>query len=150
MEKINWKNDGRIKLLIIVGTRPEVIRLSEVIKKCRQYFDTMLAHTGQNYDYTLNGIFFHDLGLDDPEVYLDAVGDLDGLVMKGLQYISYGVFGNYPVIDHPLGGSVPHDNRCNIGKSFFEQSLIRFPALVYLFIEPAHRSPLLVRDKLRI
>ena len=78
MEKINWKNDGRIKLLIIVGTRPEVIRLSEVIKKCRQYFDTILAHTGQNYDYNLNGIFFRDLGLDDPEVYMDADGDLDG------------------------------------------------------------------------
>ena len=58
MEKLNWKNDGRIKLLIIVGTRPEVIRLSEVIKKCRQYFDTILVHTGQNYDYNLNGIFF--------------------------------------------------------------------------------------------
>lgn len=69
-----FKNDGRLKLLIVVGTRPEIIRLSEVIKKCRVYFDTILAHTGQNYDYNLNGIFFHDLGLDDPDVYLDAVG----------------------------------------------------------------------------
>lgn len=69
-----FMNDGRLKLLIVVGTRPEIIRLSEVIKKCRVYFDTILAHTGQNYDYNLNGIFFHDLGLDDPDVYLDAVG----------------------------------------------------------------------------
>ena len=68
-----WKNDGRLKLMIIVGTRPEIIRLSEVIKKCRACFDTLLVHTGQNYDYTLNGIFFRDLGLDDPELYLDAV-----------------------------------------------------------------------------
>ena len=69
-----WKENGKIKLMIIVGTRPEIIRLSEVIKKCRRYFDTILAHTGQNYDYTLNGVFFRDLSLDDPEVYLDAVG----------------------------------------------------------------------------
>ena len=72
--KVNFSNDGRLKLLIIVGTRPEVIRLSEVIKKCRRHFDCLLAHTGQNYDYTLNGIFFRDLSLDDPDVYLDAVG----------------------------------------------------------------------------
>ena len=71
---ICFKDDGRLKLLIIVGTRPEVIRLSEVIKKCRRHFDCLLAHTGQNYDYTLNGIFFRDLSLDDPDVYLDAVG----------------------------------------------------------------------------
>lgn len=71
---IAFKDDGRLKLLIIVGTRPEVIRLSEVIKKCRRHFDCLLAHTGQNYDYTLNGIFFRDLELDDPNVYLDAVG----------------------------------------------------------------------------
>ncbi len=71
---IAFKDDGRLKLLIIVGTRPEVIRLSEVIKKCRRHFDCLLAHTGQNYDYTLNGIFFRDLSFDDPDVYLDAVG----------------------------------------------------------------------------
>ena len=71
---IAFRDDGRLKLLIIVGTRPEVIRLSEVIKKCRRHFDCLLAHTGQNYDYTLNGIFFRDLSLDDPDVYLDAVG----------------------------------------------------------------------------
>lgn len=69
-----FKNNGRLKLLIIVGTRPEIIRLSCVIKKCRKYFDTILAHTGQNYDYTLNGIFFNDLKLDNPDVYMDAVG----------------------------------------------------------------------------
>ena len=69
-----FQNNGKLKLLIIVGTRPEIIRLSAVIKKCRQYFDCILAHTGQNYDYTLNGVFFRDLGLADPEVYLDAVG----------------------------------------------------------------------------
>ncbi len=71
---IKWKNNGKLKLLIIVGTRPEIIRLSAVISKCRQYFDTILAHTGQNYDYNLNGVFFKDLKLADPEVYLNAVG----------------------------------------------------------------------------
>ena len=71
---ISFANNGKLKLLIIVGTRPEIIRLSEVIKKCRLYFDCILAHTGQNYDYNLNGIFFRDLKLDDAEVYMDAVG----------------------------------------------------------------------------
>ena len=69
-----WKNNGRLKLLIIVGTRPEIIRLSAVIKKCRRYFDALLAHTGQNFDYTLNGVFFRDLALEDPDVYMNAVG----------------------------------------------------------------------------
>ncbi|MBE5749739.1 MAG: UDP-N-acetylglucosamine 2-epimerase (non-hydrolyzing) [Clostridiales bacterium] len=72
---VKFKNDGRLKLLIIVGTRPEIIRLSAVINKTREYFDTILAHTGQNYDYNLNGVFFKDLKLKDPEVYMDAVGD---------------------------------------------------------------------------
>ena len=71
---VHFADDGRLKLLIIVGTRPEIIRLSEVIKACRRHFDCLLAHTGQNYDYTLNGIFFRDLSLADPDVYLDAVG----------------------------------------------------------------------------
>ena len=71
---ISFKNNGKLKLLIIVGTRPEIIRLAAVINKCRQYFDTILAHTGQNYDYNLNGVFFKDLKLADPEVYMDAVG----------------------------------------------------------------------------
>ena len=84
-----WKNNGKIKLLIIVGTRPEIIRLSVVINKCRQYFDCILAHTGQNYDYNLNGIFFRDLGLDDPEVYLDAVGDDLGATMGNIIDKSY-------------------------------------------------------------
>ena len=74
MKTVSFKNNGRLKLLIIVGTRPEIIRLSEVIKKCRSYFDTVLAHTGQNYDYNLNGIFFRDLNLADPDVYLNCVG----------------------------------------------------------------------------
>ena len=69
-----FRGDGRLKLLIIVGTRPEIIRLSAVITKCRTYFDCLLAHTGQNYDYNLNGIFFRDLKLADPDVYMDAVG----------------------------------------------------------------------------
>ena len=73
-EDVKWKENGKIKLLIIVGTRPEIIRLSAVINKCRKYFDCILAHTGQNYDYNLNGVFFKDLKLADPEVYLDAVG----------------------------------------------------------------------------
>ncbi|MBQ9474844.1 MAG: UDP-N-acetyl glucosamine 2-epimerase [Bacteroidales bacterium] len=84
-----FKNDGRLKLLIIVGTRPEIIRLSAVIKKCRAHFDCLLAHTGQNYDYNLNGIFFRDLGLDDPDVYLDAVGDDLGATMGGIIDKSY-------------------------------------------------------------
>ena len=71
--EVTFKNNGKLKLLIIVGTRPEIIRLAAVIKKCRKYFDTILAHTGQNYDYNLNGVFFHDLELDDPDVYLNAV-----------------------------------------------------------------------------
>lgn len=84
-----FKNDGRLKLLIIVGTRPEIIRLSEIIKKCRRYFDTILAHTGQNYDYNLNGIFFKDLQLDDPEVYLNTVGDTLGQTMGNIIACSY-------------------------------------------------------------
>ncbi len=74
MESISFQNNGKLKLLIIVGTRPEIIRLSAVITKCRQYFDTILAHTGQNYDYNLNGVFFKDLKLAKPEVYMDAAG----------------------------------------------------------------------------
>lgn len=84
-----FKNDGRLKLLIIVGTRPEIIRLSEVIKKCRRYFDTILAHTGQNYDYTLNGIFFRDLNLGEPDVYLSAVGKSLGETMGNIIARSY-------------------------------------------------------------
>ena len=84
-----WKNNGRLKLLIIVGTRPEIIRLAAVIRKCRKYFDTILAHTGQNYDYTLNGVFFKDLGLDDPDVYMDAVGDDLGATMGNIIDRSY-------------------------------------------------------------
>ena len=72
---VKWKENGRLKLLIIVGTRPEIIRLSATINKCREYFDCILAHTGQNYDYNLNGIFFRDLKIDEPEVYLNAVGN---------------------------------------------------------------------------
>ena len=89
MNTPSFKNNGKLKLLIIVGTRPEIIRLSEVIKKCRTYFDTMLAHTGQNYDYNLNGIFFDDLGLDAPEVYLDAVGTDLGETMGNIIAKSY-------------------------------------------------------------
>ena len=84
-----WKENGKLKLLIIVGTRPEIIRLAAVIKKCRKYFDTILAHTGQNYDYTLNGVFFHDLELDDPDVYLDAVGADLGETMGNIIAKSY-------------------------------------------------------------
>ena len=86
---ISFKNDGRIKLLIIVGTRPEIIRLSEVIKACRKHFDTLLCHTGQNWDYTLNGIFFDELGLGAPDVYLDAVGDSLGQTMGNIIAASY-------------------------------------------------------------
>ena len=84
-----FKNDGRLKLLIIVGTRPEIIRLAAVINKCRKYFDCILAHTGQNYDYNLNGVFFKDLKLADPEVYMDAVGDDLGSTMGNIINASY-------------------------------------------------------------
>lgn len=86
---IKFKNNGKLKLLIIVGTRPEIIRLAAVIKKCRQYFDTILAHTGQNYDYNLNGVFFRDLELDSPEVYMDAVGDDLGATVGNIINCSY-------------------------------------------------------------
>lgn len=88
-----FKNNGKIKLLIIVGTRPEIIRLSEVIKKCREYFDCLLVHTGQNYDYELNEIFFDDLNLEKPDVYLDAVGDnlgstIGNIISKTFSFMS--------------------------------------------------------------
>lgn len=86
---VTFQNNGKLKLLIVVGTRPEIIRLSEVIKKCRQYFDCLLAHTGQNYDYNLNGIFFKDLQLDAPEVYLDCVGDDLGATVGNIINASY-------------------------------------------------------------
>ena len=84
-----FKNNGKLKLLIIVGTRPEIIRLSAVINKCREYFDVILAHTGQNYDYNLNGVFFRDLKLADPEVYMNAVGDTLGDTMGNIIAASY-------------------------------------------------------------
>lgn len=80
----SFQNNGKLKLLIIVGTRPEIIRLAAVINKCRVYFDTLLAHTGQNYDYNLNGVFFHDLALADPDVYLNSVGDTLGQTMGNI------------------------------------------------------------------
>lgn len=86
---VKWQENGKLKLLIIVGTRPEIIRLSAVINKCRKYFDCILAHTGQNYDYNLNGIFFHDLKLDDPEVYMNAVGDDLGATVGNIINCSY-------------------------------------------------------------
>ena len=87
--EVQWKDNGQIKLLIIVGTRPEIIRLSSVINKCRKYFDVILAHTGQNYDYNLNDVFFKDLDLDNPDVYLDAVGDDLGSTMGNIIDKSY-------------------------------------------------------------
>ena len=86
---IHFKDDGRIRLLIIVGTRPEIIRLAAVINKARRYFDTLLAHTGQNYDYNLNGIFFRDLKLEDPDVYMNAVGDDLGATCGNIINASY-------------------------------------------------------------
>ena len=86
---VKWQENGKLKLLIIVGTRPEIIRLSAVINKCRKYFDCILAHTGQNYDYNLNGIFFHDLKLADPEVYMNAVGDDLGATVGNIINCSY-------------------------------------------------------------
>ena len=86
---ISFQDNGKLKLLIIVGTRPEIIRLGAVINKCRKYFDCILAHTGQNYDYNLNGIFFHDLKLDNPDVYMDAVGDDLGATVGNIINCSY-------------------------------------------------------------
>ena len=87
--EIHFQNNGKLKLLIIVGTRPEIIRLAAVIKKCRKYFDCILAHTGQNYDYNLNGVFFHDLKLNTPEVYMEAVGDDLGATIGNIIAGSY-------------------------------------------------------------
>ena len=87
--EIHFKDNGKLKLLIIVGTRPEIIRLAAVINKCRKYFDVVLAHTGQNYDYTLNGIFFENLKIDNPEVYMDAVGDDLGATVGNIIHASY-------------------------------------------------------------
>ena len=87
----HFKDNGKLKLLIIVGTRPEIIRLAAVIKKCRKYFDCLLAHTGQNYDYNLNGVFFHDLELDDPDIYMEAVGNDLGETMGNIIAKSYQV-----------------------------------------------------------
>lgn len=89
---IHWKENGKLKLCIVVGTRPEIIRLAAVITKCRQYFDVILAHTGQNYDYNLNGIFFKDLKLAEPEVYMDAVGDDLGATCGNIINCSYKLF----------------------------------------------------------
>ena len=86
---VKFRTDGKLKLLIIVGTRPEIIRLAAVIKKCRKYFDCILAHTGQNYDYNLNGVFFKDLKLGDPEVYMNAVGDDLGATVGNIINCSY-------------------------------------------------------------
>ena len=86
---VSFKNNGKLKLLVIVGTRPEIIRLAAVINQCRRYFDTVLAHTGQNYDYNLNGVFFRDLKLEDPEVYMDAVGDDLGATVGNIINCSY-------------------------------------------------------------
>ena len=86
---VKWQENGKLKLLVIVGTRPEIIRLAAVINKCRKYFDCILAHTGQNYDYNLNGIFFHDLKLDDPDVYMNAVGDDLGATVGNIINCSY-------------------------------------------------------------
>lgn len=86
---VKFKDNGKLKLLIIVGTRPEIIRLASVIKKCRNYFDCLLAHTGQNYDYNLNGVFFKDLCLDEPDIYMDAVGDDLGETIGNIINCSY-------------------------------------------------------------
>ena len=87
--QVRFQENGRLKLLIIVGTRPEIIRLAAVINKCRSYFDCLLAHTGQNYDYNLNGVFFRDLKLKDPDVYMDAVGDDLGATMGNIINAGY-------------------------------------------------------------
>ncbi len=86
---VHFKDNGKLKLLVIVGTRPEIIRLAAVVNKCRRYFDCLLAHTGQNYDYNLNGVFFRDLSLDDPDVYMDAVGDDLGATVGNIINCSY-------------------------------------------------------------
>ena len=91
MEIKKFNNNGKLKLLIIVGTRPEIIRLAAVINKCRKYFDCLLAHTGQNYDYNLNGVFFKDLKLADPDIYMEAVGDDLGATMGNIIDKSYKV-----------------------------------------------------------
>ena len=98
-----FKDNGKLKLLIIVGTRPEIIRLAAVINECRKYFDTLLAHTGQNYDYNLNGVFFKDLKLADPDVYMEAVGNDLGETMGNIIAKSYSPMTNW---------SSPSPHRC--------------------------------------
>ncbi|MBQ9415066.1 MAG: UDP-N-acetylglucosamine 2-epimerase, partial [Clostridia bacterium] len=88
-DNVKWQENGKLKLMIIVGTRPEIIRLAAVINKCRRYFDTLLVHTGQNYDYNLNGVFFKDLRLRDPDVYLNAVGGNLGETCGNIIALSY-------------------------------------------------------------
>ena len=88
----DWKNNGKLKLAIVVGTRPEIIRLAAVIQKCRTYFDTLLVHTSQNWDYTLNGVFFEDLKLDPPDLYLEAVGENLGETIGNIIAKSYAFF----------------------------------------------------------
>ena len=119
---IKFKDNGKLKLIIVVGTRPEIIRLAAVITKCRQYFDVILAHTGQNYDYNLNGIFFKDLKLAEPEVYMDAVGDDLGATCGNIINCSYKLF----VQTKPDGVLVLGDtNSC--------LSVIGAKRLIYLF-----------------
>ena len=86
---VKFADNGKLKLLIIVGTRPEIIRLAAVINRCRKYFDTILAHTGQNYDYNLNGVFFRDLKLSEPDVYMDSVGEDLGETIGNIMNTSY-------------------------------------------------------------
>ena len=124
MEQVTFKNNGKLKLLIIVGTRPEIIRLAAVINKARIYFDTVLAHTGQNYDYNLNGVFFKDLGLADPDVYMNAVGADLGETMGNIIAKSYQLMvGRHQLMpvgyrrkasaysDFPYGGGQPLQGR---------------------------------------
>ena len=112
---VSFKNNGKLKLLIIVGTRPEIIRLAAVITKCRKYFDTILAHTGQNYDYNLNGVFFHDLELADPEVYMNAVGADLGETMGNIIAESYKLMA---AIKPDGGCAAPYPDGRNRQRSF--------------------------------
>ena len=128
-ESVKFKDDGRLKLLIIVGTRPEIIRLAAVIEKCRKYFDCILAHTGQNYDYNLNGVFIRDLKLGSPEVHMNAAGDDLGATVGNIINCSPGRvadFGRYEFLPFGNRGEAVANSRVSYGGG--EQVQRRVPA----------------------
>lgn len=145
---VSFKNDGKLKLLIIVGTRPEIIRLAAVINKTRKYFDVILAHTGQNYDYNLNGVFFHDLQLDDPEVYLNAVGADLGETMGNIIAESYKLMAEIrPDALLVLGDTNSYGTTQENLNSFVSTMKDTYPNLKIVGVEPSVFRPLSLEEE---